>query len=414
MRRRYGTVNIFFEAELSAYFDSLRNRMKSTVYEETAEYLLNVNEEEYVEHLLSSVRLEPLQIHFDDTYATVREEQIPADRFPGRGFEFSVEPGRSYPKQVFRYHIPYSGTEELLRYTPNPRILNTHPVDLDDGCICFDVVDFYGDPERVKPDADRVISTIRQQLQHVENNVQSFNNELSGLADRLIAERKEQLKKQINVAGALGVPIKKTNSVPETFRVPPVRRQVVPKPSAPSTAKQPEPTIGDDIYQEILQVIHDTGKVFERLPSTYADKDEESLRDHLILMLEPRFEGSTTGETFNKSGKTDILIRHEKSNVFVAEYQWWDGSKMHLEKITQLLGYLTWRDAKTAVVCFVDRKDFSNALKQIVEATQEHECCVRYVGEKDETWHDFEFHLPGDTERTLKLAVLAFHLPIGG
>ena len=73
------------------------------------------------------------------------------------------------------------------------------------------------------------------------------------------------------------------------------------------------------IYREILQTIHETGKVFERLPRTYADKDEEALRDHLILELEPRFAYSTTGETFNKQGKTDILIRHEKSNLFVAE-----------------------------------------------------------------------------------------------
>ncbi len=119
MRRRHTGLDIFFEAPLSAYFDSLRNGMKATVHAEKAEYLLNVNEEEYVEHLLSSAYLEPLQIHFDDSYAAAREEAIPAGRFPGRGFEFSVQQGRSYPKQVFRYHIPYSGTEDLLRYSPN-------------------------------------------------------------------------------------------------------------------------------------------------------------------------------------------------------------------------------------------------------------------------------------------------------
>lgn len=57
--------------------------------------------------------------------------------------------------------------------------------------------------------------------------------------------------------------------------------------------------------------------MFERLPSTYAGKDEETLRDHLILNLEPRFQIGTTGETFNKSGKTDILMRHEGKNIFV-------------------------------------------------------------------------------------------------
>ena len=175
--------------------------------------------------------------------------------------------------------------------------------------------------------------------------------------------------------------------------------------------KLQESSIGDDIYQEILQVIHDTSKVFERLPKTYADKDEEALRDHFILQLEPRFEGSATGETFNKSGKTDILIRHEKSNIFVAECEWWAGPKKHLEKIDQLLSYLAWQDSKTAIVCFVGRKNFSSTLKKIVGITQQHSCYVKYVGAKDETWHNFEFHLPGDLERKISLSVLAFHLP---
>jgi hypothetical protein len=99
--------------------------------------------------------------------------------------------------------------------------------------------------------------------------------------------------------------------------------------------------------------------VFERLPSTYAGKDEESLRDHLILQLEPRFEYSSTGETFNKSGKTDILVRHQKSNIFVAECKFWGGAKKHFETIDQMLSYLTWRDSKTAIVYFMDTKEMA-------------------------------------------------------
>lgn len=147
------------------------------------------------------------------------------------------------------------------------------------------------------------------------------------------------------------------------------------------------------------------------MPSTYAYKDEESLRDQLILILEPHFEISTTGETFNKSGKTDILMRYETSNVFVAECLWWDGPKKYMDKIDQLLGYLTWRDSKTAVVCFVGRKDFSNVLGQINEITQQHPCHVGPIAVIDETWHNYAFHLPNDPGRIIKLATLTFHLP---
>lgn len=409
MRRRSGLIHIFAEGELSHYLAALHEEIKTTVKSETAEYFLNVNEDEYSQHLLDRFQLEPLQIHFDKVSASPREEMISADRFPSQSF--MVRSGESYPKQVFRYYIPYEGTEELLKCIPNPRMLWTQEIELEDGNICFDIVDFYGDAERVKGEAERIMKPMEQQLENVKKQVNTYNEQVANFIKEVMTKRKEELRSQIGVAGSLGVPIRKSDHVPETFRIPEVRRKVVPKPTVPEGAGKPEPAIGDDIYQAILKVIHDTGKGFERLPNTYADKDEEALRDHLILILEPHFEISTTGETFNKSGKTDILMRYETSNVFVAECQWWDGPSKHIDKIDQLLSYLTWRDSKTAIICFVDRKDFSNALKQIAETTQQHSCHVQYTGCSDETWHNFIFHLPGDPDRKIEVAVLAFHLP---
>jgi hypothetical protein len=402
-------ISIFFERKLSQFLDSLRNQMKATAQSETADYLLNVNEEEYIEHLQHRFTIEPLKIHLDDAQVSAHEENIPAERFPSS--TFFVKQGRSYPKQIIRYHIPFEGTEELLQCTPNPRLLNTHEVLLDGGSICFDIIDFYQDPEYIKREADRVIKLIADQARNVEKNVADYNSRLPEEIRQVVQARKKQIQTQLGVVGSLGHPVRKSPNVPETFRVPEVRKKVTPRPSVSPSANPPEPTLGDDVYQEILQVIHDSGRVFERLPNTYAGKGEETLRDHLILQLEPRFEGSTTGETFNKSGKTDILIRHEKSNMFVAECKYWDGAKKHLDTINQLLSYLTWRDSKTAIVCFVGRKDFSSILKQIVETTKQHACHISPLGATDETWFNFEFHLPRDPGRSVKVAILAFHLP---
>jgi hypothetical protein len=208
------------------------------------------------------------------------------------------------------------------------------------------------------------------------------------------------------------VPIRRATSVPATFAIPAVvRKKIIPKPQASAGIFQPEPAIDETVYEEILQIIQDTGRVFERLPSTYADKDEESLRDHLILQLEPRFEGSTTGETFNKSGKTDILMRYQNRNVFVAECKFWRGEKAHFEALDQILSYLTWRDSKTALVYFVDAKEMSLPLKALAEGTPKHPCFVAEGEKKEESWLNFEFHLPGDKGRSVRLAILSFHLP---
>lgn len=162
-----------------------------------------------------------------------------------------------------------------------------------------------------------------------------------------------------------------------------------------------------------LQVIHDTGVVFERNPSIYKGKGEEDLRDYLLLQLTPRFgiEGSATGETFNKTGKTDILIRYRNVNAFIAECKFWGGKGRYFETITQLLGYLTWRDSKAAVIIFVKNKDFSGVLQTVKNVTSEHPNFLGFVSEQAESWLNYRFHLPDDRNREIKLAVMLFHTP---
>lgn len=93
------------------------------------------------------------------------------------------------------------------------------------------------------------------------------------------------------------------------------------------------------MFNDVLKVIYDSGKSMERKPALYQDKDEEGLRDQFVFVLETRYESITaSGETFNRSGKTDILLKHAQdgSNVFVAECKVWHGASEFLLAITQL------------------------------------------------------------------------------
>ncbi|MGA9349778.1 MAG: hypothetical protein WBW48_13370 [Anaerolineae bacterium] len=119
--------------------------------------------------------------------------------------------------------------------------------------------------------------------------------------------------------------------------------------------------------------------------------------------------GLTSGRKL--ADKVDILIRHEKTNVFVAECKFWDGIKSVFKAIDQVLGYLTWRDSKAAVVCFIRNKELDPVLKQIETETANHPCFVKYHGKKAESWFSFEFHLKDDETRGVQLAVLCFHFP---
>lgn len=165
------------------------------------------------------------------------------------------------------------------------------------------------------------------------------------------------------------------------------------------------------VYENILQDIHNMGKDFERRPSVYAGKEEEHLRDHLLTVLQGRFNCSATGESFNKSGKTDILLTRGSENIFVAECKFWKGKKAYLDTITQLMNYLTWRDSKTAVIVFVRNKNISSVLKTIEQVTPTHPLYFSDSEQKEEGWANYIFHLKGDEECKIRVAVMIYHLP---
>ncbi len=75
------------------------------------------------------------------------------------------------------------------------------------------------------------------------------------------------------------------------------------------------------------------------------------------------------------------------------------------------MGYLTWRDSKTALVIFVKNKEFTSTLDKIQASMPKHNNYVAFINKNDETWLNYTFHLNGDQEREVKLYVLVFHLP---
>ena len=134
--------------------------------------------------------------------------------------------------------------------------------------------------------------------------------------------------------------------------------------------------------------------VIERNPVTFSSLREEAIRDHFLLQLNGYYEGSATGETFNASGKTDILIRVGDRNIFIAECKFWRGSAEFNNAVDQLLRYLSWRDTKCALVIFNKTKDSSsvrNKMHGVMEAHPEYRRTVfhnpdgdsRYILVKD-------------------------------
>ncbi|KKL88597.1 hypothetical protein LCGC14_1923090, partial [marine sediment metagenome] len=73
------------------------------------------------------------------------------------------------------------------------------------------------------------------------------------------------------------------------------------------------PALGDSAYFEILDRIIQLGMNLEKYPNVTKSLDEEGIRDYFLPHLNSISQShSATGETFNKKGRTDILIQDNK------------------------------------------------------------------------------------------------------
>jgi len=139
--------------------------------------------------------------------------------------------------------------------------------------------------------------------------------------------------------------------------------------------------------------------------------NEEDLRQHFLVQLNGHYEGQATGETFNYQGKTDILIRVEDKNIFIAECKLWKGAAALTAAIGQLLGYATWRDTKTALLIFNRNRNFSAVVEQIPELVRSHPNFKRQQPYSLDTAFRCALAQQDDPSRELILTTLAFDVP---
>lgn len=176
----------------------------------------------------------------------------------------------------------------------------------------------------------------------------------------------------------------------------------------------PTATLPNEVYFDILDTTYNYLSGLEKKPSLYRGKDEEDLRDLTLSFLETRYERTTaTGETFNKGGKTDILIRNDRGeNLFIAECKVWHGAKEFSQAINQLFdNYVTWRDTKVALILFVRNKNFSQVLERIKVVTKEHPYFISEVGARGESSFSYRFRHPEDSQRVINFEIMAFACP---
>ncbi len=317
---------------------------------------------------------------------------------------------------AFEFHVPFDGDAPFFSVRPNPHY-GTHPsASVSDSELILTYHTVPGasiaDPEQMKRQFQGDLNIIRGLLASLQQGAEAYHNELRRMATERIQARRTKLLNDRSLAESLGVPIRRRDGVPTTFVHPGVRRKPeVRRPPVEPGAYQPEPILEFAEYEHILSVIGDMATVMERSPSAFAGMEEEALRFMFLVPLNGHYE-SATGETFNFQGKTDILIRADGKNIFIAECKFWNGPQSLTEAIDQLLGYTNWRDTKTAIIIFNRRRNLTRVLEQIPGLLAAHPNFLRTYDYPSETGFRCALHHRDDPARELTLTVLVFDVPV--
>lgn len=318
------------------------------------------------------------------------------------------------PGEAYDFEVPFDGEKEVFSMQPNTWDTSPPVADVTDSSLRFTIAGRTLDPAAVKQDVDSLLNSIDKYLDWHRSMWASYSDQLSREVRQRIDARRARLLQQKSSAAALaglGIKIREKPGDARTFVPPSLKKKIQPQLPPMRPAALPDPVLDQASYEEILSLIRGAGRSIEQSSSRTRGLDEETLRDMFLVPLNAHF-GNATGEAFNVNGKTDILIRHETGNIFVAEFKIWGGDKHFLETIDQLLSYLSWRDTKTAIIVFNRNVGFTSVVAKMRELSKTHACYVKGPSRLDETSDGYIFSLPQDKDRQVTVSMLAFDLGV--
>jgi len=404
---------LFCETELGGYLQQRRLYLQQDVDQADEAYLLGTDSREWAaflrdKHQVTVPALRPEEVVADD------EGEVKVDVSHEHMMRAISGPSRPtyIPGRRVVVHIPFEGEGGL--FMKQPSHFSTSPPRAIVGRGELRLVFDYPHDRRpnIKTEIDGLVSAVERYLEWQRSDVHTYNAHLESEALHAIEARRERVMADHAHIESLGIPVRRRDDAPQTYAAPGITRKPAPKKprERPEAPRALEPTLVDDFYEHICQLTRSMGHSMERTPEGYAGWEEERLRDALLVMLNSFYEGQAMGEVFQGAGKTDILVRIQDRNVFVAECKWWSGQAAFVSALDQLFSYTTWRDTKLALVLFVRAKTLTNIIAKGREALEAHPQFKVFQDEHDETELRAAMTWPGDPGRVATLNVFFFHL----
>ena len=400
------------------FFKFVLKNIETEIMELSKDEILNLDDFEYLNYIFNKYYINPITVDKDKeeikTPKKIKREikSSPYSGLYGRHHEYFIQDG--YEINV---EYPFTGDYRLFFVRPNSftigGIMPELNIDENKKILTLSYKCWNMDSEQFNENKSRGFENIITHYLTINSDVEKFNNTIKDKAQKIIKERRDECIRENSFFKAINV--KPRSNVEASIVMPILKRPIPQKPQIKNKSHNYYPTMAMEMYESIIDSINQMGQAWEKLPSIYRNKDEEALRDLFLSYLITEYRGITsTGETFNCGGKTDICVKDPDSNqnLFIAECKIWKGSVMFHKAINQLFdNYLTVRDSKAALIFFVNNNEFNSVLDTIKKEVSKHLYFQSNNGGHGPSSFSYIFKLPSDKEQKVNLEIMVFHFP---
>ena len=418
-------MNLFEQEDSRQYFERLKTDLKNAIQNLSDTEITSTNLDELTEYYKEKFYIEPITLYMDKVSSNIEKSKImEANPFYGIGYResryFEVDSCK------VNYNIPFSGSSHLLHLVPSRRILTTFSIEGFENLysdeylpsIMFSInINLHTLENESEPQSyidlqfNKKFENYKAMISYVNEEVSNYNNSLNDYIKNLLSNRKSKADNFSGLMQKLTIPLKVNSQAPSISRVPLTLKKEIK--SFPAKKKQEESWyISDKDYSYIKRVISQECNSFEHSPSACQKLNEEELRNLLLGTLNTHFDSMATGETFRKTGKTDIRIQFKNKAAYIAECKIWHGISELKKAIEQLFSYTTWKDIRTSLIIFnKDIKDFSLVINKVKTELSTNELKINISEISKNEWQ-CTFKKASDSQEEIQLHVIVCDINI--
>lgn len=403
---------LFFQhGHLALTLDKRRAQMEQEVEAAPEDHVVQADMGAWAKALAERYRVHCPELKPEDYWM---DDPEPVKVPPNRDQRFFVGHITRVPGHRTVVHFPFTGDKTVFSVQPSQHLMVQVNAEVGNDELRYPLTYADSDTSLINPTLERFVERVQTNLGFARADINKFNEGLESHVLQVIHKRQEGIRQHREELAQTGVPIhRKPRDPSKTYIEDAIVR--LPGPVLPTTpAGEPielEPVLAVEIYERILRDVRVHTHAMEQNPATYAAMGEEDRRNVILNALAPNYPTGSSAETFNHKGHTDILIRHGRANIFIAECKFWAGQKKFMEAVDQLFGYQAWRDTKLALLMFVREQGLTDIVERGRHALEARREFVEWKDASNETELRAVVHRKDDEERLADLNVFFIPTP---